>query len=59
MTKFEQLKDVLENIITGCREVKLEDSIHKDAKDLSALVIKDCSKAIKILEGKNETNESL
>jgi rubrerythrin len=51
-----RVKEILEKMITGCNDVKSEDGIHKDAKDLSTLIIKDCNKAIKILEGIHEIN---
>lgn len=41
------VKDILEKIIDGCSEVKKNPKIHKDAKDLATLVIKDCNDALK------------
>ena len=41
-----QAIQIIENIIEGCQEVKAEEEIHKDAKDLAKLVIKDCRKAL-------------
>lgn len=47
------VKDILEKIIDGCSEVKKNPKIHKDAKDLATLVIKDCNDALEKLKGKN------
>jgi hypothetical protein len=41
-----QAIQIIENIIEGCQGVKENENIHKDAKDLSNLVIKDCRKAL-------------
>lgn len=35
----------LDKIIDGCRSVKSDPEIHKDAKDLADCVIQDCHKA--------------
>jgi hypothetical protein len=37
------MKEIIEKIIDGCTEVKKNPEIHKDAKDLATLVIKDCN----------------
>ena len=48
--QLEVLKDMrvltvetLKEIIEGCRNVKEDSGVHKDAKDLATLVIKDCN----------------
>lgn len=41
-----QAIQIIEKIIDGCQEVRGNENIHKDAKDLSTLVIKDCKKAL-------------
>ena len=46
MTK-EEIVAVFEKIIEGCRNVKEEPDLHKHAKDLATLVIRDCNLAIK------------
>ena len=33
----------IENMIEGCRNVKEDKELHKDAKNLARLVIKDCN----------------
>jgi len=38
---------IIEKIIDGCNEVKKNPEIHKDAKTLASLVIKDCNDALK------------
>ena len=38
---------IIEKIIDGCSEVKKNPDIHKDAKTLATLVIKDCNDALK------------
>ena len=40
------MKDILEKIIDGCSEVEKEKDVHKDAKTLAKLVIKDCNDAL-------------
>ena len=41
------VKEIIEKIIDGCSEVKKNPEIHKDAKSLATLVIKDCNDALK------------
>jgi hypothetical protein len=41
------MREIIEKIIDGCSEVKKNPKIHKDAKDLATLVIKDCNDALK------------
>ena len=41
------VKEIIEKIIDGCNEVKKNPEIHKDAKTLATLVIKDCNDALK------------
>jgi len=48
--QLEVLKDMrvltvqtVEKIIEGCKNVKEDKDLHKDAKDLARLVIKDCN----------------
>ena len=41
------MRKIIEKIIDGCSEVKKNPKIHKDAKDLATLVIKDCNDALK------------
>jgi hypothetical protein len=41
------MRKIIEKIIDGCSEVKKNPEIHKDAKDLATLVIKDCNDALK------------
>jgi hypothetical protein len=48
--QLEVLKDIrvltvqtLEKMIEGCRNVKEDNRLHKDAKDLATFVIKDCN----------------
>ena len=49
MTKKDVLMDMrlltiqtMEKIIEGCMNIREDDHIHKDAKELARLVIKDC-----------------
>lgn len=46
------LIETLEKIKQGCKDVRKDKSIHKDARYLAYLVLNDCNKAIK------EHNES-
>lgn len=46
----ENVITIFEKIIEGCRNVKEEPDLHKDAKDLARLVIQDCNQAIKELK---------
>jgi hypothetical protein len=46
----EKVIAIFEKIIEGCRNVKEEPDLHKDAKNLATLVIRDCNLAIKELE---------
>lgn len=46
----QQALKILNEIVEGCVNVKSESDIHKDAKDLSIYVRKDCFKIIRLLE---------
>jgi len=55
--QLEVLKDMrvltvqtLEEIIEGCRSVKEDKHVHKDAKDLATLVIKDCNNLLRFIK---------
>ena len=41
---------IFKKMIEGCRNVKEEPDLHKDAKDLARCIIQDCNQAIKELE---------
>lgn len=41
---------IIEKIIDGCSEVKKNPEIHKDAKTLATLVIKDCNDALDVIQ---------
>jgi hypothetical protein len=41
---------IVEKIIDGCNEVKKNPEIHKDAKTLASLVIKDCNDALDAIQ---------
>lgn len=49
-------ENILEKIIDGCNEVKKNTKIHKDAKTLATLVIKDCNDALTKLNQAAEDN---
>jgi hypothetical protein len=44
------MRKIIEKIIDGCSEVKKNPEIHKDAKDLATLVIKDCNDALDVFQ---------
>jgi hypothetical protein len=55
--QLEVLKDMrvltvqtIEEIIEGCRSVKEDKGVHKDAKDLATLVIKDCNNLLRFIK---------
>ena len=50
------VKEIIEKIIDGCSEVKKNPDIHKDAKSLATLVIKDCNDALEKLNKAAEDN---
>ena len=57
--QLEVLKDMrvltvqtVEKIIEGCRNVKEDKGLHKDAKDLATLVIKDCNNLLQFIKEK-------
>ena len=41
---------IIEKIIDGCSEVKKNPEVHKDAKTLATLVIKDCNDALDAIQ---------
>jgi hypothetical protein len=41
----------VERIIEGCKNVKEDKDLHKDAKDLARLVIKDCNNLLLFIKG--------
>ena len=43
MTSNQKIIEHLDQIIQSCRDVKSEDKIHKDAKELASFVIRDCN----------------
>jgi hypothetical protein len=43
--------EMMKKIIEGCTNVRDEEDIHKDAKDLATEVIKDCRNVLLFLEG--------
>jgi hypothetical protein len=46
----------VEQMIEGCRNIKEDKTIHKDAKDLATLVIKDCNNLLMFIkENADET----
>jgi hypothetical protein len=56
--QLEVLKDMrvltvqtIERIIEGCKNVKEDKDLHKDAKDLARLVIKDCNNLLLFIKG--------
>jgi hypothetical protein len=56
--QLEVLKDMrvltvntLEEIVEGCRSVKEDSKVHKDAKDLATLVINDCNNLLRFIKG--------
>jgi hypothetical protein len=49
----EKVIAMFEKIIEGCRNVKEESDLHKNAKELATLVIRDCNLAIR--EIRNES----
>ena len=48
----EQMIDTFKKIITGCEDVRAEKDVHKDAKDLATLVIKDCNNLLQFIKEK-------
>ena len=55
--QLEVLKDMrvltvhsLEEIIEGCKNVKEDKHVHKDAKDLARLVINDCNTLLRFIK---------
>ena len=42
----------MEKMVEGCETVRNEKDIHKDAKDLARLVIKDCNNLLLFLKEK-------
>lgn len=49
---IENAKNILLSIIAGCQEVKVDTDVHKDAKSLASLIIRDCNKTLAALDGK-------
>jgi len=47
MNKEEHYIKVLNKIILGCQDVKADSDIHKDAKSLASLIIRDCNFALR------------
>jgi hypothetical protein len=43
--------NTLEEIVEGCRSVKEDSKVHKDAKDLATLVINDCNNLLRFIKG--------
>jgi hypothetical protein len=43
--------EMMKKIIEGCSSVRQEKNLHKDAKDLALLIIKDCRNVLLFLEG--------
>jgi len=50
----DDLIEMFENIIEGCRSVKNTNDIHKDVKTLATLVIRDCNIAIRKIKGESD-----
>lgn len=54
------MEQFLNEVIEGCRRVKENPEIHKDAKDLANCVIRDCKRfldklhSFKVLEGTSD-----
>jgi hypothetical protein len=48
---------IIEKIIDGCSEVKKNPDIHKDAKTLATLVIKDCNDALDVFQKLTDSAE--
>jgi len=40
----------MERIIDGCQNVKGEEDIHQDAKDLATHVLRDCNNVLRLME---------
>jgi hypothetical protein len=40
----------MERIIDGCQNVKGEEDIHQDAKDLATHVLRDCNNVLSLME---------
>lgn len=51
------MREIIEKIIDGCSEVKKNPEIHKDAKDLATLVIKDCNDALDVFQKLTDSAE--
>jgi hypothetical protein len=45
----------LEKIIQGCKDIREEKSIHKDARELALLIMGDCNRAIREYHESNQT----
>ena len=43
MNTNEEVIEHLKKMIQSCRDVKEDDKVHKDAKSLASLVIRDCN----------------
>lgn len=53
----EKIKFKLNKMIEGCRNVKGESDIHKDAKSLATEVIRDCYAMLRIINGEERDGE--
>jgi hypothetical protein len=42
MTDYQKILEGLDEIIESCREVRKEQGVHEDAKQLASYVIRDC-----------------
>jgi hypothetical protein len=54
MNNEEHMIKYFEKIIEGCNEVKKDPDLHKDAKSLASLIIRDCNFALRGAE-KNDS----
>jgi hypothetical protein len=48
--KLVLVQQTMERVIQGCQNVKEEEGLHKDAKSLAKLVIKECNTLLKFVK---------